>query len=259
MRRSTPRSTPTSRRSSPTPPRSSANERFALSYPEKRPFFLEGVDLFSTPIQAVYTRTITSPRGGLRATGRARLARLTALVTHDRGGGVVVLPDRRDRTSRLRISPRTSASRASRRDFGSSFVSALFTGRAIEGGGDNFVGGPDFQWRPDPSNNVTGQALWSRSRTPNRPDLAAEWDGRTLEDRALLLYGQHGSTHFDWFLQGLDVGPDFPHRRRLRAAGRLPRGLPRDRPHRATQMTRSSRASVCSRSTGRTGSPTVIC
>ena len=40
-----------------------ANERFALFYPEKRPFFLEGVDLFATPFQAVYTRTVTSPRG----------------------------------------------------------------------------------------------------------------------------------------------------------------------------------------------------
>src|SRR5204863_7147365 len=36
-----------------------ANERFALFFPEKRPFFLEGVDLFSTPMTAVYTRTIT--------------------------------------------------------------------------------------------------------------------------------------------------------------------------------------------------------
>ena len=34
-----------------------ANERFALFYPEKRPFFLEGVDLLHAPIQAVYTRT----------------------------------------------------------------------------------------------------------------------------------------------------------------------------------------------------------
>src|SRR5262249_4104726 len=40
------------------------NSRFALFFPEKRPFFLEGIDLFSTPIQAVYTRTITSPRWG---------------------------------------------------------------------------------------------------------------------------------------------------------------------------------------------------
>jgi hypothetical protein len=33
----------------------SANERFALFVPEKRPFFLEGVNLFSTPIQAIHT------------------------------------------------------------------------------------------------------------------------------------------------------------------------------------------------------------
>jgi len=41
-----------------------------LFYPEKRPFFLEGVDLFSTPFQAVYTRTVNAPDGGLRATGK---------------------------------------------------------------------------------------------------------------------------------------------------------------------------------------------
>ena len=49
------------------------NERFALFFPEKRPFFLEGVDLFNTPIQAVHTRTITSPRWGTRATGKSGL------------------------------------------------------------------------------------------------------------------------------------------------------------------------------------------
>src|SRR5439155_23194837 len=36
----------------------SANERFALFFPEKRPFFLEGADLFQTPIQAVHRRRL---------------------------------------------------------------------------------------------------------------------------------------------------------------------------------------------------------
>src|SRR4029078_12441179 len=68
------------------------NERFALFFPEKRPFFLEGIDLFASPIQAVYTRTITSPRGGVRATGRMGRASYTALFGQDRGGGSVILP-----------------------------------------------------------------------------------------------------------------------------------------------------------------------
>ena len=70
----------------------SANERFALFYPEKRPFFLEGVDLFATPIQAVYTRTITAPNWGGRATGKAAGVRYTALVAEDDGGGTVIVP-----------------------------------------------------------------------------------------------------------------------------------------------------------------------
>src|SRR5262249_34911140 len=74
----------------------SANERFALFFPEKRPFFLEGVDLFSTPIQAVYTRTITSPDWGVRLTGKDAGVRYTVLVADDKGGGSVVVPGPRD-------------------------------------------------------------------------------------------------------------------------------------------------------------------
>jgi hypothetical protein len=69
-----------------------ANTRFALFFPEKRPFFLEGVDLFSTPIQAVYTRTFTSPRWGLRGTGKVDDSTYTVLVGQDRGGGSVIIP-----------------------------------------------------------------------------------------------------------------------------------------------------------------------
>ena len=70
----------------------SANERFALFFPEKRPFFLEGVDLFQTPIQAVYTRTITAPVWGGRVTGKEAGIRYTALVADDAGGGSAIIP-----------------------------------------------------------------------------------------------------------------------------------------------------------------------
>jgi hypothetical protein len=58
------------------------NERFALFIPEKRPFFLEGIELFSTPNQLVYTRQIGSPLGGAKLTGklgRYSVAYLSAL------------------------------------------------------------------------------------------------------------------------------------------------------------------------------------
>ena len=60
----------------------SVNERFALFFAEKRPFFLEGIELFNTPNQLVYTRTIATPVAGAKITGKfgpVSLAYLSAL------------------------------------------------------------------------------------------------------------------------------------------------------------------------------------
>ena len=46
------------------------NNRFALFFPEKRPFFLEGADYFTTPLQAVFTRNVASPSVGMKLTGK---------------------------------------------------------------------------------------------------------------------------------------------------------------------------------------------
>jgi hypothetical protein len=186
-----------------------ANQRFALFFPEKRPFFLEGLELFSTPIQAVYTRTITSPRYGVRSTGEVGGILYTALVAEDRGGGSVILPGPvasnladQDFSSRVAIG-------RGRKDFGNSFASFLVTDREIEGGGHNRVLGPDFQWRPNGDDTVSGQLLISQSLTPDRPDLAAEWDGRSLGSHAGYLNWSHSTRTWDWTLQYLDIGDEF--------------------------------------------------
>lgn len=46
------------------------NERFALYLPEKRPFFLEGTDIFSMPRNLVYTRSIVNPVGAAKLSGK---------------------------------------------------------------------------------------------------------------------------------------------------------------------------------------------
>src|SRR5204862_1212993 len=66
-------------------PQITVNQRFAVFYPEKRPFFLEGFDLFDTPIQVAYTRNITAPRRGTRSTGPILGPAYTVLVAGDDG------------------------------------------------------------------------------------------------------------------------------------------------------------------------------
>jgi hypothetical protein len=185
------------------------NERFALFFSEKRPFFLEGLNLFSTPIQAVYTRTITSPRWGARATGEASGVGYTFLVTQDRGGGSVILPG----PDFSQLAPQDFSSTVTvgrvRKVLGSSFVSLLTTDREISGGGHNRVFGPDFQWRPTEADAVTGQLLISDSQTPGRPDLADEWDGRSLRSHALQATWEHSTRDLYSLVVYKDFGDDF--------------------------------------------------
>jgi len=47
-----------------------ADPRFALFYPERRPFFVEGSDQFNVPNTLVYTRRIVQPDAAIKLTGR---------------------------------------------------------------------------------------------------------------------------------------------------------------------------------------------
>jgi len=59
------------------------NQRFALFYPEKRPFFLDGLELLDTPNQLIYTRRIVSPDAGAKLAGKAGLWTIATIVTSD--------------------------------------------------------------------------------------------------------------------------------------------------------------------------------
>jgi Domain of unknown function (DUF5916) len=185
-----------------------ANERFAVFFPEKRPFFLEDVELFSTPIQAAYTRTITSPRWGLRTTGKAGDNAYTLLVAQDRGGGSVIIPSATGSAFANQDFSSIDAIGRVRHDFGQSFASFLVTDKESRGGSYNRVLGPDFQWRSG-NNTITGQLLVSDTRTPNQPDLATEWDGRRLTSHAGYIWYQYQARTNDLYTEYKDYGNGF--------------------------------------------------
>jgi hypothetical protein len=144
------------------------NQRFAVFFPEKRPFFLEGFDLFDTPVQVAYTRTITSPRWGARSTGRiGQSTGYTLLITDDRGGGLTILPGPLGSTFALADFKSYDTIGRVRTAIGRSFVGAVLTDREISGGGHNRVIGPDFQWRPSDTDAVTMELLHSDTKNTN--------------------------------------------------------------------------------------------
>jgi len=59
------------------------NERFALFFPEKRPFFLEGLELFDTPGQMIYTRRIVAPIVGGKMGGKIGKTNVATILAAD--------------------------------------------------------------------------------------------------------------------------------------------------------------------------------
>ncbi|HVH68326.1 MAG TPA: DUF5916 domain-containing protein [Gemmatimonadales bacterium] len=188
------------------------NTQFALFYPEKRPFFLEGSDLFQTPLQAVYTRSITAPDWGARATGELGSTAYTALVTRDRGGGSVIVPGPTESSLVPQDFTSVSGVVRSRTPLSRGFIGLLGTDREIAhdgGGGYNRVVGPDVQWRATNADLLSAQLVASDTRVPVRPDLEPTWDGRRLTSGALDATWHHMDRHLEWFAQYRDVGAGF--------------------------------------------------
>lgn len=64
-------------------PQVTVNERFEVQFPERRPFFIENADFFSTDSNLVFTRRIVDPEAGLRFTGRSNGWGFGAIVMND--------------------------------------------------------------------------------------------------------------------------------------------------------------------------------
>jgi hypothetical protein len=71
-----------------------ANQRFPIFFPEKRPFFLEGIDIFQTPITAVHTRAIVDPDAAVKLSGKKGRNTFGLMVASDNGPGTFVGDER---------------------------------------------------------------------------------------------------------------------------------------------------------------------
>ena len=130
------------------------NERFAIFLPEKRPFFLEGTEIFQLPQQLVYTRSIVNPVAGAKIQGKIGAVNAGYLGAvddvADPGGG----PDNaRPVVNIVRL----------RRDIGNSNLGMVYTDRTYHGDRYNRVLGIDGRFQVDQRYTLT--MLAARSTT----------------------------------------------------------------------------------------------
>jgi hypothetical protein len=164
------------------------NQRFALFFPEKRPFFLEGLEQFDTPNALIYTRRIVSPIAGAKVTGKV-------------GGTAVAYIGAVDDNA---LSPTGDHPIINllrlRRDLGaSSTLGVAYTDR-IEGSAYNRVLGADARviWKKIWFSDAQIVSSWTQDGAGAR---AGElWD-ITFYDRTGRSYGNHGEL--------VGISPDF--------------------------------------------------
>jgi hypothetical protein len=70
------------------------NQRFPIFFAEKRPFFLEGIDIFRTPITAVHTRAIVDPDIAVKISGKRGRNTFGLMMASDNGPGNLSADDR---------------------------------------------------------------------------------------------------------------------------------------------------------------------
>jgi hypothetical protein len=135
-------------------PQITVNQRFEVFFPEKRPFFLENSNYFTTPINLVFTRRIEHPEYGLRLTGKSGPWAVGILASDDRAPGESVPPSDPNSGDHAVF----TIARVSRDILDQSTVGAIFTDREF-GGGYNRVGGVDANIKIDQNWRVQGAAV----------------------------------------------------------------------------------------------------
>ena len=142
-------------------PQIETNQRFALFYPEQRPFFLEGQEIFqtATPLTLVHTRTIVDPRFGGKLTGKVGQATLGFVVADDEAAGRLDDPAHRQ----YGTTAQTVLGRARYDFYAESYLGAIMTAREF-GPDYNRVAGVDGRFRLGRTHRVSFLAAGSETR-----------------------------------------------------------------------------------------------
>ncbi|MFC2157880.1 DUF5916 domain-containing protein [Acidobacteriota bacterium] len=184
------------------------NRRYAVQYPEKRPFFLEGADFFLTPIQAVFTRTVSDPDVGFKFTGKMGKNAFGIFGTYDQINNLL-LPSNAGSVSASLDQNLMGGVFRFRRDIGQgSALGAVYTGRM---GDDyfNHVAGVDGFFRLNQVKTLSFQYL--RSETDYTPALTSAYglNNDSFGGGALFFSFDHRGREWQYGVGYTDYSPGF--------------------------------------------------
>ena len=172
-----------------------ANQRFPIFFTEKRPFFLEGKEIFDSPLTPFYSRRIADPDVAAKLTGKIGKNSFGFLVASDNEPGNFT-DDRREQLADCLIARQYNPEVICRdeerfeknalygilrlkRDIGKENNIGFFATARTFPRNKNYTGGVDGTFKLDPRTIMTFQVLGTHSRNVFYSPEANNFDYRT--------------------------------------------------------------------------------
>lgn len=184
------------------------NTQFALFYPEKRPFFLEGSTMFNSLFNLIHTRSLVDPDWGVKMTGKEGGNAVGFFSVQDNMPNLIIPGNQRSRTTQLGLTTLGNVLRY-RRDVGrASTIGLVVTDRE---GDDYFnrLAGLDGDFSLTRKDRVRIQFIGTQTAYPD--DIAAKYKQPTddFDGSAFNLHYYHNTSTWDWYVSYRDVDTNF--------------------------------------------------
>jgi hypothetical protein len=176
-------------------PQVTVNQRFEVFFPEKRPFFLENSDFFSSPTTLFFSRRLRDPQFGARMTGKYGKWATGALVMDDRAPGRSLDPGSPAAGDRA-----YNVVGSARREFGNQSNLGFFATSRAFGESSNQVAAVSTHLRLNPNWFLDAQTVGSHD---------TDLDGVTTNGSANFVALNRNGRALNYFLSYNDVSPRF--------------------------------------------------
>jgi hypothetical protein len=165
------------------------NTTFALFFPERRPFFQEGADLFRTMFNSFYTRTINDPKFAGKLISRSEKTSYAFVSAVDENSPYTI-PLREGTITLNSGNSYVNILRAFHSVGSNSHIGFFASDRRYEQDGSGTIGAFDMDLRLTKNIGIAGQYILSHTREPNDTAETSGFNGITFD------HGKH-TVDFD--------------------------------------------------------------
>lgn len=187
------------------------NQNFALFYDEKRPFFLENSEFFSSNFDLVYTRNIVSPDYGAKFTGNSKKHTYGFFLSNDQQTNIL-LPGNLNSDVAILNTESKSAALSYRYNYSQKISLGLISTFRHADNYHNYVLGVDGKYQFNNSNSLKAQWLTSNTQYPLNIEQAPLTDiemNKSFSDQAFQFSFEHNSQYWQAMAKHQKIDEDF--------------------------------------------------